>query len=64
MGVSTSSTRGTGGAGSEGKNYKDLYGNPDNKHSKRYLHAKVLNKKAVLYFPGVFLAFCEVIRQI
>ena len=37
----------------EGKNYEDLYGNPDNKQSKRYLHAKVLNEKAVLYCPGV-----------
>ena len=45
----------TDGPGSEGKNFKDLYWNPDNKH------AKVLNKEAVLYCPDDFLAFCVVI---
>ena len=43
---------------SEGKK-KDLYGNRDNK-LKKILHPKVLNKKAVLYCRGDFLAFCVV----
>ena len=42
-------------------NYKDLYGNLDNKLKKIYLPAKVLNKKAVLYCRGELLAFCVVI---
>ena len=33
-------------------------------NSKRYLHAKVLNKKAALYCSGDFLAFCTFIYLI
>ena len=41
------------------ENYKDLYEKPDNKLKTIFYMQN--NKKAVLYCPGDFLAFCVVI---
>ena len=49
-----SSRNNTGGPGSEGKNYKDLFV-ISMKHSKDIYAEKVLNKKAVLYCTEDFL---------
>ena len=48
----------TGCPDSEGKNIIRICMGISITNWKRYLHAKVLNKKAAFYCPGDFLAFC------